>query len=107
MPRGRIESVDYEARGITRLEGKTVFVDGALPGEVVEYASYRKKPNYELAHLVRVESPSPARVAGAGAGAAVWGSSFLPQAVTARAIRAAARMDLFIVIPLSIKKLAD
>lgn len=62
MPTGLIESVDHEGRGITRLDGKTVFVDGALPGEVVEYASYRKKPNYELAHLVRVISPSPARV---------------------------------------------
>ncbi|HJW24266.1 MAG TPA: 23S rRNA (uracil(1939)-C(5))-methyltransferase RlmD [Rhodocyclaceae bacterium] len=62
MPTGRIESVDHEGRGITRLEGKTIFVDGALPGEVVEYASYRKKPNYELAQLVRVVSASPARV---------------------------------------------
>jgi 23S rRNA (uracil1939-C5)-methyltransferase len=62
MPTGLIESVDHEARGITRLEGKTIFVDGALPGEVVEYASYRKKPKYELAHLVRVISASPARV---------------------------------------------
>ncbi|MGE5493405.1 MAG: 23S rRNA (uracil(1939)-C(5))-methyltransferase RlmD [Actinomycetota bacterium] len=62
MPTGRIESMDHEARGITRQDGKTIFVDGALPGELVEYASYRKKPNYELAHLVRVISPSPARV---------------------------------------------
>lgn len=62
MPTGLIESADHEARGITRQEGKTIFVDGALPGEVVEYASYRKKPNYELAHLVRVVSASPGRV---------------------------------------------
>lgn len=62
MPTGRIESLDHEARGVTRLAGKTIFVDGALPGETVEYASYRRKPNYELAHLVRVISPSPARV---------------------------------------------
>ena len=63
MPTGLIESVDHEARGITRLEGKTIFVDGALPGELVEYASYRKRPNYELANLVRVISASPARLA--------------------------------------------
>jgi 23S rRNA (uracil1939-C5)-methyltransferase len=62
VPIGIIESLDHEARGITRLEGKTVFVDGALPGETVEYASFRRKPNYELAHLVRVLKPSTARV---------------------------------------------
>ncbi|WP_265948359.1 23S rRNA (uracil(1939)-C(5))-methyltransferase RlmD [Dechloromonas sp. A34] len=62
MPIGIIESLDHEARGITRLEGKTVFVDSALPGETVEYASFRRKPSYELAHLVAVLKPSTARV---------------------------------------------
>lgn len=62
MPIGMIESLDHEARGITRQEGKTVFVDSALPGETVEYASFRRKPNYELAHLVSVLAPSPVRV---------------------------------------------
>ncbi|MDP3636247.1 MAG: 23S rRNA (uracil(1939)-C(5))-methyltransferase RlmD [Azonexus sp.] len=61
MAIGIIESLDHEARGITRLEGKAVFVDGALPGETVEYASFRRKPSYELAHLVRVLKPSSAR----------------------------------------------
>jgi 23S rRNA (uracil1939-C5)-methyltransferase len=59
---GIIESLDHEARGITRLEGKAVFVDGALPGETVEYASFRRKSSYELAHLVRVIKPSSARI---------------------------------------------
>ena len=62
MPIGIIESLDHEARGIARQEGKTVFVDGALPGEKVEYASFRRKPKYELAHLVKVEEASTARV---------------------------------------------
>ncbi len=62
MPTGIIESLDHEARGIARQDGKTVFVDGALPGELVEYASFRRKPKYELAHLVRVIKPSVARV---------------------------------------------
>lgn len=63
MAVGTIESLDYEARGIARLDGKAIFVDGALPGETVEYASFRKKPKYELANLVRVIKPSTARVA--------------------------------------------
>ena len=62
MPIGIIESLDHEARGIARQEGKTIFVDGALPGEKVEYASFRRKPKYELAHLVKVEEASTARV---------------------------------------------
>lgn len=62
MPIGTVESLDHEARGITRLDGKTVFVDGALPGERVDYASFRRKPNYELAQLVEVLKPSPLRV---------------------------------------------
>jgi 23S rRNA (uracil1939-C5)-methyltransferase len=62
MPVGVIESLDHEAQGITRSEGKTIFVDGALPGECVEYASYRKKPRFELAQLVVVHRESPYRV---------------------------------------------
>lgn len=62
MPIGQIESLDHEARGVTHREGKTVFVDGALPGERVEYASYRKKPSFELAQLVAVQKSSAQRV---------------------------------------------
>ncbi|MDR1994161.1 23S rRNA (uracil(1939)-C(5))-methyltransferase RlmD [Azonexus sp.] len=62
MPIGIVESLDHEARGIARQEGKAIFIDGALPGEIVEYASFRKKPNYELAHLVAVQRASVARV---------------------------------------------
>ena len=62
MPTGIIESLDHEARGITRLDGKTVFVEGALPGELVEYASYRRKPSYELARTLRIVDSSADRV---------------------------------------------
>lgn len=62
MPTGVIESLDHEARGVTRLEGKTIFVDGALPGERVEFVSYRKKPTYENARVERLIKPSADRV---------------------------------------------
>lgn len=62
MPTGIIESLDHEARGITRLEGKTIFVEGALPGEKVEYVSFRKKPTFEVAHTQRVLKASSSRV---------------------------------------------
>jgi 23S rRNA (uracil1939-C5)-methyltransferase len=63
MPVGIIESLDHEARGITRFEGKTIFVEGALPGERVEYSTIRRKPTYEIARVDRVLSASPSRIA--------------------------------------------
>ena len=62
MPVGKIESLDHDARGVTRLEGKTVFVEGALPGETVEYALFREKPNYAVGEVSAVLRPSCARV---------------------------------------------
>ena len=62
MPTGVIESLDHEARGITRLDGKTIFVEGALPGERVEYVSFRKKPSFEVARTERILKASPDRV---------------------------------------------
>ncbi|MFZ4537193.1 23S rRNA (uracil(1939)-C(5))-methyltransferase RlmD [Propionivibrio sp.] len=62
MPTGIIESLDHEARGITRLDGKTIFVEGALPGEQVEYVCLRKKRTYEVARTERILKSSPSRV---------------------------------------------
>ena len=58
-----IESVDHEARGVARAEGKVVFVDGALPGETVEASPYRRKPSFDNAQIVRIVRPSASRVA--------------------------------------------
>lgn len=62
MPVAQVESLDNEGRGITHCDGKVVFIEGALPGEWVEYSSYRKKPSFELATLTRVLKPSSLRV---------------------------------------------
>ena len=62
MPRAVIESLDHEGRGVTHVEGKVVFVEGALPGEKVEYAVYRSRPSYELAQASRIIAPSAQRV---------------------------------------------
>ena len=58
-----IESLDQEGRGIAHRDGKVIFVEGALPGEVVEVAPYRKKPSYELASVTRILHASAQRVA--------------------------------------------
>ena len=62
MPIARIESLDREGRGVAHVDGKTVFVDGAITGEEVEYSSYRKKPAWEAAQLLRIEKETAFRV---------------------------------------------
>lgn len=62
MPEALIESLDNEGRGIAHVEGKVIFIEGALFGEQVEYSSYRRKPSYEQAQTVRVIKASSQRV---------------------------------------------
>ena len=57
-----IESIDQEGRGVAHVEGKTIFIDGALPGERVTYQSQRIKPSYEVANVVSVLKQSNLRV---------------------------------------------
>ncbi|TEA77694.1 23S rRNA (uracil(1939)-C(5))-methyltransferase RlmD [Allopusillimonas ginsengisoli] len=57
-----IESLDLEARGIARREGKVVFVDGALPGERVLARMGRSKPSYDTARVERILRTSSQRV---------------------------------------------
>jgi len=57
-----IESVSLEAQGIAhRADGKVVFVDGALPGEVVSAQTYRRKNQWEAATLTHIHRPSSLR----------------------------------------------
>jgi 23S rRNA (uracil1939-C5)-methyltransferase len=58
-----IESMDLEAQGVAhRADGKVVFVDGALPFEVVRANVHRKKDNWEKASLLEVLHESSQRV---------------------------------------------
>ena len=58
-----ITALDQEGRGIARIDGKAVFVEGALVGERVAIEVYRRKPNYELARATAILSASASRVA--------------------------------------------
>lgn len=60
--RVKIESLDQEGRGVARTEGKVIFIEGALTGEVVSYSSYRKKPSFELAQVTQIYKSSAMRV---------------------------------------------
>ena len=57
-----IESLDQEGRGIAHADGKVIFIEGALTGEVVSYASYRKKPAFELAQMTTLHRAASIRV---------------------------------------------
>jgi 23S rRNA (uracil1939-C5)-methyltransferase len=61
MPEALIESLDNEGRGVAHVDGKAIFIEGALPGERVEYASYRRKPSFEQAETVQVLQSSSQR----------------------------------------------
>lgn len=61
MPIAQIESLDRDGRGVSHVDGKAIFIEGALPGETVEYSSYRKKPSYEVAQAVDIIKASSAR----------------------------------------------
>lgn len=58
-----IESLDHEGRGVTHVDGKTIFIEGALPGERVTFRPYKVKPNFEVGDVERVIEPSAQRVA--------------------------------------------
>lgn len=49
-------------KGLARVEGMAVFVDQAIPGDVVEARVVRRKKRFAEARVVRMISPSPLRV---------------------------------------------
>ena len=58
-----VESLDIEAQGIAhRPDGKVVFIEGALPYEVVTANVYRKKPSFEKAIAMQIHRESSQRV---------------------------------------------
>ncbi|SIT65888.1 23S rRNA m(5)U-1939 methyltransferase [Ectothiorhodosinus mongolicus] len=58
-----IENMTPEGRGVARIDGKTVFVDGALPGETVSFRYTRCQRRYDEARTEEVLQASSDRVA--------------------------------------------
>ncbi|QFU02159.1 23S rRNA (uracil(1939)-C(5))-methyltransferase RlmD [Halomonas sp. THAF5a] len=59
-----IQGLAHDGRGVARTaQGKTVFVEGALPGERVKGAVHRTRKRFDEAHVREVELPSAERVA--------------------------------------------
>jgi 23S rRNA (uracil1939-C5)-methyltransferase len=58
---GRVDALNHDGWGVVRA-GKTVFVAGALPGELVEYIVRRSERSHDEAQLLAVLEPSADRV---------------------------------------------
>jgi len=61
VPVAVVESLDREGRGVAHVDGKAIFIDGAVPGELVEYAAYKRKSAWELAQIVRIDRAGSVR----------------------------------------------
>lgn len=58
---GRVEALNHDGWGVVRA-GKTVFVAGALPGELVQYKIRRRQRSHDEAELLQVLEPSADRI---------------------------------------------
>lgn len=59
----QVDDLAFGGRGITRVDGFVVFVDGALPGDRVTAMVTKRKPHYAEARALSVLEASPLRVA--------------------------------------------
>ncbi|MDJ0785096.1 MAG: 23S rRNA (uracil(1939)-C(5))-methyltransferase RlmD [Desulfosarcinaceae bacterium] len=58
-----VSDIAFGGRGIVKIDGFTVFVDQAVPGDVVKARIFRKKRSYAEARAVEILTPSADRVA--------------------------------------------
>jgi len=58
----KIDAMSHEGRGIARIEGKTTFVDGALPGETVEMQYVYSRGKFDEGKTINVIEASADRV---------------------------------------------
>lgn len=57
-----IDGLSHEGRGVGRIDGKTVFVQGALPGERVIARVIKRRGRFDEAELVEVVQPAARRI---------------------------------------------
>lgn len=58
----QIDSLSHEGRGVGRIEGKTVFVDGALPGETVQMKYTFQRGKFDEGRTISIENHYKDRV---------------------------------------------
>jgi len=60
---GLIEKIVYPGRRLIRIQGKVIFTDLGLPGELVQVVPFRERKSYAEARTVKIIEPSLRRVA--------------------------------------------
>lgn len=58
----KIENINHQGLGITRVNGKVTFVENALPGEVIDIILTNEKKNYNLAKIQKIIQKSSYRI---------------------------------------------
>jgi len=58
----RIDSFSHDGRGIARINGKTTFIAGALPGELVQFTYSRVKKDFDEGIVTTILEPALMRV---------------------------------------------
>lgn len=58
----RIESLSHDGRGVTHIDGKAIFVEGALPNELVKMSALKQTRQYDDAIVDEIIEPSDERV---------------------------------------------
>ncbi len=57
-----IESLAHDGRGVAHVDGKAVFIDGALPGEVVSFEYLATRRKFDEGRVTGLQQASPDRV---------------------------------------------
>lgn len=58
----QIDNLSHDGKGLARIHGKATFVQGALPGEQIEFQYTRIKKDFDEGLLLKVLEPSSIRV---------------------------------------------
>jgi 23S rRNA (uracil1939-C5)-methyltransferase len=83
-----VESLSHDGRGVAHLDGKTVFIEGALPGEQVGFEYLATRKTFDEARVTDVHEASPDRVVPKCAHFGVCGGCSLQHMEPAAQIRA-------------------
>jgi 23S rRNA (uracil1939-C5)-methyltransferase len=84
----------HDGRGIARVDGKAVFIEGALPGERVRFRVFKRRRQFDEAGLVDVVIPSAERVVPRCAHVAICGGCSLQHMAPAAQLAAKQRQLL-------------